>query len=211
MAEEVINMGFIIGHIALVSGLAEYSWHFAGRPAQATAAILTVFFYEHFGNSRFSVPLGVQIKDSAYRFRLFLIDYISSIHTVIADNITAAIEYTFLTAHLLSGFYALTGLAAFILGNARHNGQANFSIAVHCPDAIIYKIDFHAVLLQFACGIQCIHRVACKPRQFTSDNQVKAVFLCVLYHPHKWWTFLHLGTGYAFVYVLRYNGPVGIA
>ena len=30
-----------------------------------------------------------------------------------------------------------------------------------------------------------IHRVACKPRQFTSDNQVKAVFLCVLYHPHK--------------------------
>ena len=71
---------------------------------------------------------------------------------------------------------------ANILGGT---GMGYFSITVHCPDAIIYKIDFHAVLLQFSRSIQRIHRVTRKPRQFTGDNQVKAVFLCVLYHPHK--------------------------
>ena len=106
---------------------------------------------------------------------------------------------------------ALAGLAALVLRDTGHDRKANFTITIHCPDAVIHKVNLNAILLQFARSLQCIHRVAGKSRQLTGHDQIKLTLPGVVHHLHKRGAFLHLCTGDALVNILRHYGPVRVA
>ena len=124
-----------------------------------------------------SQPLQVEVKNHAHRFRLFLVDNISSVHAVVADDITRAIQYAVVAADFLSGTDTFGDFTAFLLSEGRHNRQTQFAVAIHRPDVIFDEVDLYAVVLEFSRHDEGIHRIAGKAADFAGDDQVILILL----------------------------------
>ena len=210
VVQEIFRVRPVVGNVAFIGGFAQYTRHLAGCPCAASAAVLASLCHQGVSDALFSRSCRIQFVDSAHRRRLFLVDNVALTDSVIAEDIAVSVQNPFFAADFLPRFHALTGFAALVLRNACHNCQANLAVAVHGPDAVIDKIDLHAVLLQLAGCVQGIYRVAGKAGQFAGHDQVKPALFCVLQHLHKRGALFHLRAGDALIDVTGHDVPVRI-
>ena len=99
-----------------------------------------------FADLCFAQPLQIEVENHSDGFCLIFVDNISSVHTVIADDIAAAVQHAVITADFLTGTDTLGNFTAFLLGKGCHDRQPQLTIAVHRPDIILDEIDLYAVV-----------------------------------------------------------------
>ena len=117
--------------------------------------------------------VGIQIKDNPHNFGFFLIDRQHTILFVVAIEFIVAQHMTILDCLPKTKFQSLRQLSHLILGNTRHNNQAEFTIGVQGVDVVILKENTHIVLQQFLCVLDTVQCRTGKPGDFLGDDEVK--------------------------------------
>ena len=171
MLQVVVTARFVVALVAHIGGVAQDSADFGHAPAHITVAVLSPTNAEFIADFLFTVAVQIQIKNHADGFGLVFVDNVGVSHTVVADDIAVAVEDAVVPADFLTCTDALGNFAAFFLGQGRHDGKAEFAVAVHRPDVILDEIDLHAVVFQFAGHYQRVHGVAGKAADLAGDDQ----------------------------------------
>ena len=114
------------------------------------------------GDDRRGCTLQKASEDRAYDLRFGL-------HNLRNTVLTASITHKLLIGHRNLAFgktlahapgHIFGDIPAFLLGNAGHDCQEHFSLAVQRVDILFLKINLYAMLLQLADGGQRIYRVS---------------------------------------------------
>ena len=166
-------------------------------------------------------PFSVEVHfiDEAYGFRLFGVDI--EIHlflvalddrllAIISENVAVAVEDAVVHGRLLTGFHADRGFAAFVLRQRRHDGEPKLTITVERFDIVVDEKDLHAPTLQISGVLERIHRVSCKTRYLTGDDQVELAPFRRRDHTHKMRALISRRARDTFVDILLDEIPFGV-
>ena len=97
-----------------------------------------------------SVSCQIPVKDHSDGFSLFGIDDHFLPDLVIAQNVAVSIDNAVFHRGLLSGFDSNRSLAAFILGERRHDRQPQLAVTIKGSDVVIDEKHFNALCFQAA-------------------------------------------------------------
>ena len=210
LVQIVVVPGFVVALGAGVGGVFQHPHHAGGAPLHQSHGAFPVAGVQLVSNLQRALPLQVEVENHPHRLGLLLVDLISISNPVVAQNIAVAVQHPFFPTHLLARPHPLRGLAALLLGQGGHQGEAKFAVPVHGPDVVLDEVDFHPDAFQFPGDDQGVHHVPGEPADLTGYNQIKFALPGVVNHPQKGGPFLGLGTGNALVYIPVLNLPVGM-
>ena len=103
------------------------------------------------------------------------------------------------------------GFPAFILSHRCHDGEPQFSIAVHGVDVVGHEFHRNTDSFQFPGIAQGIYNIPGKTADFLGQNQLEFSFMGILNHPVKLDAFPGTGSGRALVRINGVQLPVGIS
>ena len=107
--------------------------------------------------------------------------------------------------------YILRDGTAFFLGQAGHNRDEKFALAVQGVDVLLFKVDLDALLLELSHRNEAVHRVSGKSADRLGDNEVNLSVQCVLDHLIEAIALFHVGAGNTLVGVNLHELPFGMA
>ena len=210
LVQIVVVPGFVVALGAGVGGVFQHPHHAGGAPPHQAHGAFPVPGVELVGNLQRASSLQIEIEDQPHRFGLLLVDLVGVPVPVVAQNIAVAVQHPLLPAHLLARPHPLRGLAALLLGQGGHQGEAKLAIPVHGPDIVLDEVDFHPDAFQIPGDDQGVHHVPGKPADLPGHNQIKLALPGIVDHPQKGGPLFGLGAGNALVYVPALNLPVGM-
>ena len=153
------------------------------------------------------LPCSIELKQFPHHRGLRFVDHQALVVLFIAEDAAVAQHNLRFDGLLMAEFHAAGKLAQLVLGDARHDRQAQLRILVQRIDVVVLKENRYAVAQQLAGILYGIQRVAGKARDLLGDDHVEPAILAVLDHSVE---ILALSGGYArkaFVHIAFHEGP----
>lgn len=199
--------GLAAAEPALVLGVADHLCHGGVVDAPTLGVAVALLPEQLFQLVQAEISGGEGLKQVADEQGFLLVDHQMFVHIIVAVDAAVAEHTALLDGLAAAELHAGGNLAAFVLGDAGHDGEPQLTVRVQGVDAVVHEKHAHVPAQQVAGVGEGINGVAGKTADLLGEDQVEAAFLAVLDHLQKVLTLADAGAADALVDIAWHKRP----